>query len=375
MDYHKRLMKAIQNGEDGKNIGIPFSLPELNYSIGGLRKKKYILLGANSSVGKTALADYMIISAIKWLMDNPNSCKNLKVFYESLEIDIESKLAKWACLLLYLTEGIIIDSDSLLSSRRNKVTGEVIKITPVSKKKVEELQPYFNTIQKYIEINDKKINPTGIYKRLKNYCEANGKWETIITPTEENGILIDKETKIYKANNPEEVVLGVVDHISLQKGEKDNNSGLFLSGKKQIIDKTSEYRVELRNTYECAFIDLSQFNRDLGDIQRKKFEEPTPQDSDFKESGVPFEDCDICISPFSPHKYNLNKYRGYDLSNIHVIVRFMYVYVLKNRGGKAPVGIPMRFLGECGFFEELPYDPLEIDNIYEKITDFKQKIK
>jgi replicative DNA helicase len=375
MSYYNRVLEAIEHGKQGKNTGIPFSLPELNYSIGGLRRKKYILLGANSSVGKTALADYIIISAIKWLIDNPDSGKSLKVFYESLEIDTDSKLVKWACLLLYLTENIIIDSDTVLSARRDKQTNEVIKIPQEIEEQIKKLEPYFIQIEKFVEINDRKINPTGIWKKVKDYCESNGYWKEELIEQEENGKIVTKPTRVYHPNNPDEVVVSVKDHIGLQKGETEHSSGVFLSSKKQIIDKTSEYNIENRNTYGVTHIDLSQFNRELNDIQRKKFEEPTPQDSDFKESGTPFEDCDICISPFSPDRYNLKQYRGYDLSDIDVCKRFIYVYILKNRGGKFGVGIPMRFLGECGYFEELPYSPNDIMGIYSMIPNFKNKIK
>jgi len=50
ISYFDKLEDNIKNGKLGANIGIPIGLPMLNYFLGGLRKKKYILLGSNTGV-------------------------------------------------------------------------------------------------------------------------------------------------------------------------------------------------------------------------------------------------------------------------------------------------------------------------------------
>lgn len=360
MKYSDRIIKAIAEGKEGTSLGIPFGLSRLSRYIGGIRKKRYYLLGSGTGIGKTAIIDYMLISAILEIIEG-KSKKKLKVFYYSLEIDINSKLVKWASLLLYIKKKVIVDPDEILSAIFDENDKQVI-ISKELENNINEIKSYIDIIEDSIEIHDYPINPTGIHKYVRDYCDSVGHTEKVIVTVEGK----EKEVNIYKPDNPDEIVCFVVDHYGLLRNEQQFS-------KKQNIDKLDEYCISLRNIYGVSPILISQFNRDLEDITRQKFKEVTPTLADFKETGNTQESADIVMSPFYPARYNIHEYRGYNLDNKNNHV-FRYLYILKNRGKKDGVGIPLRFLGECGYFEELPDNPQLTPIIYDKLTDWSDSI-
>jgi hypothetical protein len=365
--YYERLVEAIKNGEEGKNLGIPTGFDALDDYLGGVRKSCYYLCGSNTGVGKTAFIDYtFIISPLHWLMKNPSSEKKLKVFYYSFEIDIESKLVKWAALLLYLDTKIIVSTDDILSAKRIKGTNDIKKLSPEIKEQILKLKYYFDYIEENVELVDISINPTGIFKQTQKYCEENGKWEKIIKTIEGK----EREISIYVPNDINQITLLVIDHYGLIKVEQlQGTTGK--STKKQSIDKLDEYCIELRNKYGISPVMISQFNRDIADIQRVKIGNVKPNLEDFKESGNTAESANVVIAPFYPARYNLPNYMGYILP-LEISHLFRYIFILKNRGNKDMVGIPMRFLGQCGFFEELPNKPE--DYTYMEIKDWSKPV-
>ena len=132
--------------------------------------------------------------------------------------------------------------------------------------------------------------------------------------------------------------------------------------------------IELRNKYQAIPVVVSQFNRELGDIQRQRFKELVPQLEDFKDSGNSQEDANVVIALFSPKRYNIDRYLEYDLKfkGVSIGDYFRALFIIKNRGGRDGVSLATRFLGECGYFEELP-NPDEFERnpeYYKAITDF-----
>ena len=360
MKYSDIIRKAIEESKEGNNLGIPFGLSRLSRYIGGIRKNRYYLLGSSTGIGKTAIIDYMIISAILEIIEG-KSTKKLKVFYYSLEIDRKSKLVKWAILLLYIKKKVVVDPDEVLSAIFDDNDKQII-ISKDLEDNIENILNYIDIIEDSIEIHDYPINPTGIHKYIRDYCDNAGHTEKIIITVEGK----EKEVNIYKPNNPNEIVCFVVDHYGLMRNEQQFS-------KKQNIDKLDEYCISLRNVYGVSPILISQFNRDLEDITRQKFKEVTPTLADFKETGNTQESADIVMSPFYPARYNIHEYRGYLLDNTNNHV-FRFLYILKNRGKKDGVGIPLRFLGECGYFEEIPDNPVLTPIIYDKLTDWSDNI-
>jgi replicative DNA helicase len=146
--------------------------------------------------------------------------------------------------------------------------------------------------------------------------------------------------------------------------------------KKDNIDKLDEYLITLRNSYGCIPIVVSQFNRDMADTNRQRFKELTPLIEDFKDSGNTQESANVIIAVFHPKRYNMDSYKDYLLKSnrYNILDMFRMIFILKNRGGRDGVSLALRFLGICGYFEEIPKAEEFNENVlwYEKVKDFSK---
>ena len=346
--YYEQFLNEVERGKLGLNKGLPTGLDRLNKIIGGLQKETYYLIGGEPGTGKTAFVDQaFVIEPILYLLANKQLNTKLKIFYESYEISKLRKIAKWVALFIYRDKGIITSINEILSRGDYKITEKIESLLPGYKDIFDEI--FLNSV----EINDYKENPTGIYKRVKNYMEKNGNWRNVEVKDKRGSII---RQKIYTPNNPDEYVLLIVDHIGLLRRERGYN-------KKENIDKLSEYVVELRNSYGISPIFVSQFNRNLADIDRQRFKEVQPQMDDFKDTGNCAEDANIVLAGFNPARYNISKYADYSVRRINP--RFRTAHILKNRDDTDMARIALNFLGECGYFRELP----KAENMQEK--DYK----
>jgi replicative DNA helicase len=153
--------------------------------------------------------------------------------------------------------------------------------------------------------------------------------------------------KKYIPNDPFEIVELIEDHIGLARKEKE------LITKKDIIDKGSENAITLRNFFGVSKIAISQFNRDMADMDRRRFTELTPQLEDFKNSGNVSEDADMVWTIFNPDRYNLTEYSG--IQRIKDFGgRYRSLSILKSRDGGDMIKHDLNFCGENGVFRELP---------------------
>lgn len=368
---YDNFLKYVEDGRSGLNAGIPMGFPRLDKFLRGLQKKKYYLVGANTGVGKTAFVDQaFVINPYNWIVKN-NAKEKLKIFYESYEIDVESKLAKWVSYQIYQDYQIEIDPEHILGMDMQHENDDENRLSDDMYNLIKQYKEHFEKLFEFIEIEDVPAHPTAIYSRVKQYCEENGKWIEYEKMVQGK----PKKIKYYKANDKDEYVIVIIDHIGLVKSEKASKTEGMLN-KKGTIDRLSSYLIELRNKYKVIPVVISQFNRDLGDIQRQRFKELRPQLEDFKDSGSTQEDCNVAFAMFSPARYNIPNYLDYDLkSTKHDVVDYFRAgFIVKNRGGRDGAAIGFRFLGHCGYFEELPTAKTFEENpeLYKVIPDFSK---
>jgi replicative DNA helicase len=366
---YDNFLKYVANGREGLNRGIPMGFNRLDKFLRGIQKKKYYLIGGSTGTGKTAFVDEaFIMNAYNWIVKT-NAKEKLKVFYFSFEIDTESKLAKWVSYQLFIDEQIIIDPEYILGMDMQNAEDKDNQLSDELYEKIKNYKEHFEKMFEFIEFEDIPIHPTAIFNQVKKYCEDNGKW--VEYERVYNGVT--KKIKYYRPNNPDEYVLVIIDHIGLVRPERAAKGEQSLN-KKGTIDRLSSYLIELRNKYQAIPVVVSQFNRELGDIQRQRFKELVPQLEDFKDSGNSQEDASVVIALFSPKRYNIDRYLEYDLKfkGVSIGDYFRALFIIKNRGGRDGVSLATRFLGECGYFEELP-NPDEFERnpeYYKAITDF-----
>lgn len=335
MSIFNDALSDIDKGLEGRNMGINMGIPTIGDAICHLLPSTYYLVGGESGTGKTAFVDTLFcINPIDEILQGKTD-KKLKIFYYSLEINKERKLTKWICVRLFKKYGIIVDSKEILGMRKNKISQEIYD-------KIKAEKDYFEKVEDFIVFHDSSIHPTGIKAKVQEYCESVGK----IVETTKTYKGKSYTSKKYIANDPNEIVLKIDDHVGLIRGEKDHHEV------KKKLDLHSGYAVELRNRFGVSSVEISQFNRDLADYNRQKFKELAPQDADFKGSGNMYEDCDTCLALFSPRRHGIETYHNYNIAELNN--RIMFGFILKNRDGEDNVSAALNFLGEAGYYRKMP---------------------
>lgn len=327
------LLKAeVQRGLDGQNSGIPMGFDRLNKYV-GIRKRIYTVCFGATGTGKSAFVhNAYILNPFDWyIKEKPKNIK-LKFILFSMERSKVYILAKWISRKIFLDQGILIPIPKLLGWwENNKLTKDEHDLFLI-------YQEYIDELLSVCDIIENGQNPTGIYKYIRAYAEANGKLENV-----------DEFKKVYIPNNPNEIVIPIIDHIGLVKPEKGMS-------KKESIDKTSEYMQYVRDVLGYSPVVVSQINRDLSNPIYQKMDSFEPNLDQIKESGRPSEDSDCVISLFQPSKYKTNdaSYRVENFLSPEGGDYFRKIKILKNTYGESEIGCGMAFMGVIGDFKELP---------------------
>lgn len=352
--FKELLAEDIEKGIKGENNGIPTGFPILDSNINGIQKSLYTIVGGNSGTGKTSFVDLAyVLNPYDHLLKNPSNVK-IKWIYNSMERNTKYKLAKWTCLKIFKDTGVIMDVPTMLGWQ-----GKKYEITDELKKIIFEAGEYFDKMFEsgVIDIIDGGQNPTGVRNYLIDFAKKNGEM-----------VQINEFTRRYVPNDPNLFVIVVNDHVGKLAGERGFSD-------KELLDKHSEYMGDIRDRYGFTIIDISQFNRSIGSIDRMKTKSVSPEPDDFKGSGDMYENADIALGLFNPYKFKINDFLGY---NIPKFVsksgenRFRSVSIIKNSYGADDIIIGMNFLGENGNFRELPtadaFD--QKPEYYKKAIDF-----
>ncbi len=297
-------LSEIDRGRDGLNTGIPIQFDRLSHHIPNIQQKTYYLIGGESGSGKSALVDDLFVyQPIEWLLANQdNTDIKLHIKYFSFELDKVRKITKLIARRIFSKYKILVDINYILSKGRNHISDEVYNL-------VREERDFFYRMEEFLDIIDTPMNPAGVYKAMSDYANTTGTWNKV------------GYNNIYTPNDPNLHTLMIVDHIGLTPTESGNT-------KKQTIDKLSNHAITLRN--KCGFtpIYLQQLNRDLSSSDRFKLNRVEPQLSDFKDSGTPIEDSDTTLAIFSPSRYELKSFHGYNISRLNKYYRSLHILKL-----------------------------------------------
>ncbi len=341
------LQTEVQNGLDNKNSGIPMGFDRLNKYI-GIRKRIYSLVFGATGTGKSAFVQnaYILNPFDWWIRTKPKNTK-LKFILFSMERSRVYILAKWISRKIFLDQGILIPIPKLLGWWDTKLTKDEHDLFTAYKWYIDELC-------EMCDIIDGGINPTGIYKYIRNYAENN----------------IDEYHKVYIPNHPNEIVIPIIDHMGLIRPEKGMT-------KKEAIDKTSEYLQWTRDILGYTPVVVSQVNRDLSNPIYQKMDSFEPNLDQVKESGRPSEDAECVISLFQPSRYKTN-------DNFYKVEKFISpeggdffrsIKILKNSYGESDIKCGMSFFGAIGDFKELPR-PKDMDSFnYEELFNYSYFLK
>lgn len=274
--------------------------------------------------------------------------------------------------------GITVDPLDLMSMFEEETVSEDLQ------KKIDSFDDYFEEFYKKVTIIDSISNPYGIYKYIREYSRDNGVHhyynfieskgrDKVGIITEKEYSKLDKEKQKeyayygYKANNSDEYVICIVDHMSLLQEEK----GKTLH--QAMTDMSATYgRKQITKHFNYIFIGVQQQTGGQEELAftnggKKIIEKLKPALSGLADNKTTQRDAHVVLGLFAPNRYNIEDYNGYNIEQLDDNYRSLII--LKNRLGKGNMEVPLYYNGAVTQFRELPKEMrLEDYDMIEKAT-------
>lgn len=313
---------------------------------------------------KTQITDWLFLyNTVAQIVDGGLSIR-LKIFYFSLEMSKEEKMLSAFSNILYIKEGLRVNPTDLKSTRATKIlSAEVLDI-------IAKYQPYFDKIEEIVEFVDDIRNPTGIYKFVREYAHGHGKQYTKIVDFVDNrtGEITKKEIDdYYVADDPEEYVMVLIDHIGLISTETINGKKLSLH--ESIVELSSNYLIRLRNKYNYIPIVIQQQASAQESVENMKHNRLKPTLDGLGDCKLTQRDANVILGLFSPMRHDIKTYMGYDVTFFKDNIRFLEI--LGGREGGGGTVCPLFFDGAVNYFKELPLptDSTKLKKVYDFINE------
>ena len=322
------IKKIKKSKEDGKIFCIPFkNYPKLAESVPGIVPGMITMITAASGVGKTQLAKALAVrEPLEYAMAND---VDLKILYFALEESKQEFIDSMICNFISIKCKINIDILTLQGYREEALDDSTMGL-------IEQYMPHVEEMLKNIEIIDSVYNPTGIYKYCRDFADRNGThhFETReFIKKKSDGTTKKVPTKVYShyvPNNPNQVVICVVDHMSLLTPE---GGGTLRDAMAQW--STNYCLKQLTKHWNWAVCNIiqqeqsgekEQFSNNGQSIQKKT----EPSLAGFANNKEVQRDAKVILGVYSPDRYDYGEYHGYDITKFRDT--FRAVKVLKRFG-------------------------------------------
>lgn len=336
---YDRVISKIKVRKDRVKSGlinsIPWPFPRFAEAVVGLEKGKIYQVTAGPKAGKSKFVNFTFVYSMYDYIQANNLSIKLVVKYFCLEESKESLIAQFMSYVLFTkSKGKIIVSQEALMSTKKELPQAIID-------ELEKHKDYIEGFLKCVEYIEDIYHPFGIFKHLLDHAEANGTQTKKIVKYGD----VDKEIDdIYIANDDEELVLTVVDHVSLLS----HKGGSLQDG----ITSLSGYLITLRNKYNYSSLIVQQQALAQTSIEGMKFNQGEPTISGLGDSKLTSRAIDISFGIYSPFQNKIPEYEGYDIKFYMDNIRFLSV--LLSRHGGMGTKIPLYFNGAVNFYNELP---------------------
>ena len=326
---------------------IPFPFPRFRAWVPGIETAKFIVVTANQKVGKSKFCDYLFVyEPLFFILEHPEM--RVKVLYFTLEMSPEEKYNEFLCHLLFRLDGIEVSPTELKSTDRDHPIDEKILELLES----DKYQRYIKAFEDMVEYIDDQRNPTGINKYCRDYALAHGhlnfkkgKRKDPITDKIIDADVVDNDNP-YTPDDPEERRIIIIDNasnLSLESGLK----------KMETIDKMSKYGITLRNQLKFIFVLIQHQAQAQEGIENQKLNKLKPSSDGLADCKTTTRDANMVIGLYSPFKYGLREYEGYDITKFRNHIRFMEVIEDRDYGANGQI-CPLFFDGAVSTFCELP---------------------
>lgn len=351
-----QIKKNKQVRLDGGYTCIPFVLiPGLGEILPGVEQEKYYIVTANSKVGKTKLGDFLFVYNPYEFVSTIQSDIKLKVFYFSLEVSKEEKMAQYYSYRLFKDHNIIISPEKLKSRFQNYILEDEIETL------IDAYDDEMEKFESIVTFIDNIKNPYGIYKYVRDYAYTHGRH------IDKNGVTIplaDLNSNVaeirdkanlsivdYIPDDPNEYVIVVVDHLSLLHTEKGQD--LWTT----MFNFSSKYCLAMRDRWRYIPVAIQQ---QAADQEKQQFTfkgdsvvaKLRPSPDGLADCKLTQRDCNVMLGLFAPHRYKIENYEGYDIDKLGDSYRELCVML--NRSGSGFINLDLYFNGASNFFKELP---------------------
>lgn len=350
---------------EGQLNCIPSPFKRFSNDFIGIEQACYYTVTSFTKGGKSQFVSYTFIYKPLMFCYYNNIDIDLRILYFPLEETPERIMNRFMSWLLYdYSKGKIRISPRDLRSTTSAVDESALEL--LNSDEIQDILKYF---EEHIIFPEEAGNPTGIYKYCRQYAESRGKVYTKkVKSKDEFGNT--KEVEVfdrYEPNNPNEYVLAIIDTINLI----DTERGMTL---KQSMDKLSEYCAKyLRNRYFISPVIIQQQAFEQEGNEAFKLGRVRPSVAGLGDSKYTSRDSNVVLGLFSPFRFSIKEYEGYDISKFKDNIRFLEMVV--NRDGEMGGLCPLYFDGAVCQFEELPRpdDREKLQQVYNYIEALRNK--
>ena len=214
-----------------------------------------------------------------------------------------------------------------------------------------------------------------INKRCRDYALSHGhlNFKTVQAKDAVTGKMIEKQiidpVNPYTPNDPEEyrmVILDNASNIATEQGMK----------KMEAIEKVAKHAITLRDQLNYTFVLIQHQAQAQEGIENFKLNKIKPSSDGLADCKTTTRDANMVIGLYSPFKYGMTDYEGYDITKFRNHIRFMEVIEDRDYGANGNI-CPLYFDGAISYFSELPRsdDKVAIQKVYNFIENNKNKKK
>lgn len=175
------------------------------------------------------------------------------------------------------------------------------------------------------------------------------------------------EMNPYTPDDPEEYHIILLDNVNNLVKESGMN-------KMETIEKMAKYGITLRDQFKYIFILIQHQAQAQEGIENQKLNRLKPSSDGLADCKTTTRDANLVIGLYSPFKYGIREYEGYNIEKLRDNVRFMEVIEDRDYGANGQI-CPLYFDGAVSTFAELPrvQNKEEMDKLYNFVMDRQKR--